>query len=486
MASDVTVGTGARKRLARRVALASALAAALGGAAAAVASGTAAGSLLAAHDDDTLRTAAARLADEVRDEVEEEWDDEREAHGGGVESRSFATPLHDGLTGGTVYLRALLDELDEVEDLPGVRARLDDAGGGLLAGDLALPHMRPGTCDDASIDGAPLRVCAVPAGAGSMTLAMASGAAEARSGLLAWSVLAGVLIGALLGGLVSHRASVWALRPLLALSARVREVQPADPRPEVLGAPLEHVELEEVRASVAQLVVQLGEALASARGFAAQAAHELRTPLASLVGELELLAETASPQDSVAIGNTRRRAADLVSLVQRLLILAQPDAIALAQADAVDLGDVLEAARENLTPERRDRLRVTVQDDVLVRGDAALLTALLTNALDNALKFSTESVAVNVHAEAGEALIDVADRGPGIPLEERERVFEPFYRSRAARQSTTLGHGVGLALIAHVAKAHGGRVSLASETGEGTRLTVRLPTWKPRTESSRG
>ena len=205
------MGTGARKRLARRVALASALAAALGGAAAAVASGTAAGSLLAAHDDDTLRTAAARLADEVRDEVEEEWDDEREAHGGGVESRSFATPLHDGLTGGTVYLRALLDELDEVEDLPGVRARLDDAGGGLLAGDLALPHMRPGTCDDASIDGAPLRVCAVPAGAGSMTLAMASGAAEARSGLLAWSVLAGVLIGALLGGLnaLTERGQDW-------------------------------------------------------------------------------------------------------------------------------------------------------------------------------------------------------------------------------------------------------------------------------------
>ncbi len=485
MALDPTA-LGARKRLARRVALASALAAALGGAAAALASGTAAVRLLAAHDDETLRTAAVDLVDEVREEVEEEWEDQRQSVGGALHGRSFAVATDEGALGGTVYSRALLDELEDVENLPGVRARLDGAGGGYLAGDDDLPHLRPGTCEDTLIHGAPLRACTVPAGAGSMTLAMASGAAEVREGLLAWSVLVGVLIGALLGGLVSHRASVWALRPLLALSARVRDVRPADPRPEVLGPPLDHVELEEVRASVWQLVIQLGEALASARGFAAQAAHELRTPLASLVGELELLAETASPQDAAAISATRRRVAELVSLVQRLLILAQPDAIALAQADAVDLGDVLDAARESLTPERRERLRATVQEDVLVRGDAALLTALLTNALDNALKFSADAVQVEVRTDGAVACIDVIDQGMGIPPEEQERVFEPFYRTRSARQSTTLGHGVGLALIAHVARAHSGSVSLTSAQGTGTRLTVQLPTWRPRQEPPRG
>ena len=75
---------------------------------------------------------------------------------------------------------------------------------------------------------------------------------------------------------------------------------------------------------------------------------------------------------------------------------------------------------------------------------------------------------------------NVRRQGPGIAAEERERVFEPFYRSRAARQSSTLGHGVGLALIAHVARVHGGTVTLESDTGVGTKLTVRLPTWTPR------
>jgi signal transduction histidine kinase len=247
-----------------------------------------------------------------------------------------------------------------------------------------------------------------------------------------------------------------------------------------LGPPLEHRELEEVRSSVAQLVAQLGEALASARGFAAEAAHELRTPLASLAGELELLAERASANDVPAVEGARRKVADLVSLVQRLLILAQPDAISLATSDTVDLGDVLEAACATLPEPQRERLRSEVQDDVLVRGDTALLVAMLTNAIDNALKFSSAPVTVVVRRDGARVRVSVTDQGPGIPLEERERVFEPFYRSRAARQSNTLGHGVGLALMMHVARAHGGHVSLLSETDVGTTLEVELPAWTPR------
>jgi signal transduction histidine kinase len=456
------------KSLSRRVAIASAIAAAIGGATAALAAGTAATGLLAAHDDATLRAAALDLVDEVEEEVEED----REEHGVVLEEGSIRS----------VYEKELIDELDDV-DLPDARARID-APRGLLAGDASLPRPPLGTCEDAKLGNVPIRACTVPAGVGTLTLSTTAYGAEVREGLLARSALLGVLIGAFLGGLASHRASVWALRPLLALSERVRKVQPADPQPDVLEPPLEHAELEELRAAVVELVAQLGEALASARGFAAEAAHELRTPLTTIAGELELLAETAPPSDAAAIGGARRRVDDLVTLVQRLLILAQPDSLALSSAGAVDLGDVLDAVRGALPPERRARVQGEAEDDVLVRGDAALLGALLTNAVDNALKFSADEVRVRIRRAGHEALLEVTDAGPGIAPEERERVFEPFYRSRVARKSGALGHGVGLALIAHVARVHGGSARIDSKPAEGTRLEVRLPSWAPRAEPS--
>ncbi|MCA9574814.1 MAG: HAMP domain-containing histidine kinase [Sandaracinaceae bacterium] len=446
----------------------------MGGAAAAVAAGTSADRLLAAHDDETLRLAAVDLLDEVREEVEEEWDD----HPTLAITRSFGA-AEDDATARSVYDRALLDEWDEVEHLPAAHARLDGAGG-YLAGDRELAAVPPGTCDDAVIAGSSLRACGVGSGAARLTLAMASGAADARKALLGWSVLVGVLIGASLGGAASYRASVWALAPLRALAEQVRQVDTANPRPEVLGGALIHAELEDVRASVANLVMQLGEALSTAQGFAALAAHELRTPLASLVGELELLSEASSPDATASIDVARRRVADLVGLVQRLLILAQPDSVANDEADAVDLGDVLEATLATLAPNQRERVRATADDDVLVRGDSALLVSLLSNAVENALRFSHDDVAVRIACDGDDVTLAVEDRGPGIPAGERERVFEPFYRSRAARQSATLGHGVGLALIAHVARAHGGSTSLGSASPMGTVLVARLPAWRPR------
>jgi signal transduction histidine kinase len=459
---------GRAKSLSRRVALASALAAAVGGATAALAAGTAATGLLAAHDDATLRAAAIDLASEVEEEVIED----REEHGFTVE----------GVPMNLVYEKALVDEIDDV-DLPGARARIDRPEGH-VAGDPSAPRPPIGTCEDAKIGEVPVRACTVAAGAWTLSLATSAYGIEVREDLLSWSVLLGIAIGALLGGLASHRASVWALRPLLALSERVRRVEPADPHPSVLEPALAHEELEALRVAVVHLVEQLGEALASARGFAAEAAHELRTPLTTIAGELELLAETATPEDALAVGQARRRVDDLVTLVQRLLILAQSDPLAGAGADAVDLADVLDAVQGALPAERRARLDADVEDDVLVRGDPALLGALLTNAVDNALKFSEGPVRVGIRRVAGEALVEVIDAGPGIAEEERERVFEPFYRSRVARRSGALGHGVGLALIAHVARVHGGRARIDSKPGEGTRLEVRLPGWAPKTEPS--
>ncbi len=457
------------KSLVRRVALASALAAAIGGATAALASGTAATGLLGAHEEETLRAAALQLAREVDDEVEEAREDAEEE--GVFETREGSDLEH------RFYRDALDDEIEDVE-LPAARARIDGALG-LVTGDAALPRAEPGECTDGVLAGAPIRTCTVALGGGTLTLATSARETEARRPLLAWSTLAGLLIGALLGGIASHRAAVWALGPLAELSARVRRVRPADPDPDVLAPSLEHAELEVLRTEIAELVERLRDALSSARGFAAQAAHELRTPLTTIAGELELLAESVQPEDAASVMAARERVDDLVTLVQRLLILAQPDPLA-GSAETVDLADVLVSVRSGLPAASRERVDARADDDVIVRGDAALLGALLTNAIDNALKFSTARVSVRITQSDDRARIEVKDEGPGIAKSELERVFAPFYRSADARRSGALGHGVGLALIAHVARVHGGSAQIESAPGEGTRLIVRLPAWTPR------
>jgi two-component system OmpR family sensor kinase/two-component system sensor histidine kinase QseC len=324
-----------------------------------------------------------------------------------------------------------------------------------------------------------VRACTVPLAEGTLTLCSSAEEASTRKPLLAWSVLTGIVIGALVGGFFSYRAAVWALSPLEVLSARVRGVRPEDPRPEILAPELAQSELEALRLAITELVEELRDALASARAFASQAAHELRTPLTTIGGELELLAESVPERNFPSLNAARRRVADLVTLVQRLLILAQPDPLG-DGAEAVDLSDVLSCVRLGLPSPLGARVEGHAEDDVLVRGDATLLTALLTNGVDNALKFSDGPVQVRIWRAGGKATIEVSDQGPGIEPDDQERVFSPFYRAASARRSEALGHGVGLALIAHVARVHGGCVQIESEPGRGTRLLVELPIWTPR------
>jgi two-component system phosphate regulon sensor histidine kinase PhoR len=114
-----------------------------------------------------------------------------------------------------------------------------------------------------------------------------------------------------------------------------------------------------------------------------------------------------------------------------------------------------------------------------VRGDAAALRGALANLLTNAAKFASAGrwVAVRASARAdGRAVVlRVEDRGPGIPRDERERVFEPFYRGPAAERNATPGSGLGLSLVRHVVRAHGGSVHVEGREGGGTAVVVQLP-----------
>ena len=435
-----------QRSLFRRVVIAGAVSAALGGAIAAVTSGLMTANLVGEQREEDVLLATERLAAEVAEEERED-----------------AEPLQ----------AALADELEDVEHVGARAAIFDDTG--LLTGDPALASGVPGRCRDVTLDGSPHYACTVAQDGRRLTLAVSSSQALAQQPLFGLAAMLGALVGILAGVLLSVRAARWGLAPLWELGRRVRRVDTESPRSDVLEPEAAHVEIEEVRRALVDLVDRLGVALEHAQRFASDAAHELRTPLTTLAGELELLAEAEGPVHATDLSRLRDRVRGLSILVEQLLVLA------IGQGgrahEAVDAGDLAMEVEAQLPAEARERVRVSSEDDVLVRGDAALLRAAVSNAIDNALKFSDDAVDVSIRSVGAEAWIEVRDRGRGLGRAELERAFEPFYRAPSARRRGVEGHGIGLALIAHVAASHGGRAELLP-VPEGAHLRIRIPSWQ--------
>ena len=171
-------------------------------------------------------------------------------------------------------------------------------------------------------------------------------------------------------------------------------------------------------------------------------------------------------------------------------MLAAPTAGGRPAFEAVAAADVVSDVVSRLPPERRCRVRLDLAGEGMILGDEGLLGSLVSNAIENALKFSDGPVEVILEetrttsrfgpgsdSDRGPRVtIDFCDRGVGIEPDLRARVFEPFYRARA---DATPGHGLGLSLVDHIARAHGGRAAFV-ETDAGTRLRVELPGWGSR------
>jgi two-component system, OmpR family, sensor kinase len=233
---------------------------------------------------------------------------------------------------------------------------------------------------------------------------------------------------------------------------------------------------------------------ASARGseermrrFVADASHELRTPLTSIRGYAELYRQGAVTEPDDVAGVLRRiedQAARMGLLVEDLLLLARLDQQRPLEREPVDLGvlavDAVHDAHA-LAPERTVALRLPQADDepaeIPVLGDAARLRQVLGNLVHNALTHTPAGAAVEVRArvDAGSAVLEVADAGPGLPPEQADRVFERFYRADPARGRVSGGSGLGLAIVAAIVAAHGGAVEVDTAEGVGTTFRVRLP-----------
>lgn len=267
-----------------------------------------------------------------------------------------------------------------------------------------------------------------------------------------------------------------ALAPLERLAGAVGARSPAalEAIPET-GAPEEALPL--VR-SLNGLLSRLGEALATQRAFVADAAHELRTPLAALGLQVQLVERAAGPEERrAALADLSAGIARATRVVQQLLTLArqEPEAAAAGGGEAVRLGELVaqSVADHALLAESRgvDLGAPEAAGDAAATGDAASLRALLDALVDNAVRYTPRGGRVDVSSglDGGRPFLAVADDGPGIPAAERERVFDRFYRLPATAEP---GSGLGLAVVRAIARRHGATVALGDTPGGG--LTVRV------------
>ncbi|WP_394728307.1 sensor histidine kinase [Altererythrobacter sp. GH1-8] len=218
--------------------------------------------------------------------------------------------------------------------------------------------------------------------------------------------------------------------------------------------------------------------------FVANASHELRTPLAAIIGYVETLSEDPENIDSETskrfLATILREAQRMRNLVSDLMSLSRVEAEKHEEPDeTVELRSlVLRAANDAAGAERKDRLKLDLDEDLRVRGDTQQLEQLVRNLVDNALKYGREGSEVNVELKrgpGGHARFAVRDQGEGIPSEHLPHLTRRFYRTDPGRSRASGGTGLGLAIVKHIVERHRGRLDITSKPGEGTQVTVRLP-----------
>jgi two-component system OmpR family sensor kinase len=243
-------------------------------------------------------------------------------------------------------------------------------------------------------------------------------------------------------------------------------------------------ELQPLAASLNGLLARLNDALAAQRRFTADAAHELRTPLAALALQVEQ-AERAPDAEAraVALADLKSGVARAARLVEQLLTMArlEPEALSgnFARVDLVALANDAIVARAPIAEARRIDLGCTETVAVPVHGDSATLTTLIANLLDNALRYTPEGGRIDVAVAdvSGQAELSVIDTGPGIPIGARERVFERFRREVSPDDSAlAAGGGLGLSIVRRIADAHGATITLGDGSDrKGLAVRVRFP-----------
>jgi signal transduction histidine kinase len=297
-----------------------------------------------------------------------------------------------------------------------------------------------------------------------------------------FGVSAGILLASVLAGRAICRR---ALRPVTRMATAARGLDTADPAGR-LPAPATGDELADLGRAFNDLLGRFHDALDRERRFTAEAAHQLRTPLAALLGQVEVALRRDRPADDYrrALESARSQADRLRRVAEALLFLARADGEAVPpDRERIDLASWLPDHLETWAdhPRAGDLKWEPPAGPALVDVRPALLGELVDNLIDNAFKYSQPDSSVTVRAgiKGNSIWVEVEDRGCGIAEDDRRHLFRPFHRSAEARRLGVPGVGLGLAVAARLAAALGGEVSVESEPGKGSQFRLRLPAGEP-------
>lgn len=293
-----------------------------------------------------------------------------------------------------------------------------------------------------------------------------------------------MLLMSLGGGLVAFGAG-WivarrALHPVTALTNAAAAIAESRRFSERVADGQSHDELGRLADTFNQMLSSLQDTYESQVRFVAAASHELRAPLTVIQANLDLLQTASMPgEDRVtAVAEASAEASRMARLVGDLLVLARADAGIPIRRESVELDRVtIEVLGEAHHLARGHHLELAHVEPCAVWGDRDRLKQLLLNLVENAIKYtpSTGRIEVAITNREGDAMVEIRDSGVGISNEDLPHVFERFFRADPARSRDPGGSGLGLSIAQWVTAQHGGTITITSQLGQGTIVSVRLP-----------
>jgi two-component system, OmpR family, sensor kinase len=305
----------------------------------------------------------------------------------------------------------------------------------------------------------------------------------------------GILIGTLLASLAGLAIAGRAMRPISSLTATARKIAATRDPSQQMPEPADDDEVGELAQTLEEMLRSLDaartereEAMHRQREFVADASHELRTPLTSVLANLELLqaslAGVDQEEDREIVDSALRSSRRMGRLVGDLLLLARADAGRLGAHRHCDLAEIAgEAAAEAAPLMGERRLAIDNERPLPVRGSRDELHRMVLNLLDNAARHTPERarIELSLRAEDGEAVVEVADDGPGIPVAMRAHIFDRFVRGEGPGDTAAgAGTGLGLAIVSAVAESHGGSVEVTDSASGGALFRARIPLQRDR------
>ncbi len=339
------------------------------------------------------------------------------------------------------------------------------------------------------VDGEPLRLYFIAVKRDDKRVAeigvgeFAAAVARARSGVARTFLFAGTatLLAAIgLGFAFATRLS----RPLRRMAATAAEVRAGDLSKRI-RATSGHDEMRVLADAFDRMLDRLEGAFERQRGFVADASHELRTPLTVIRGQLEVLARQAvvSREDVRHVDEVvRTEVLRMERLVEDLLLLARADEGELLRPAQLRLRPFVVELFDGLTLTAERRFELGDVPDGLLRADEDRVAQVVRNLARNAIEHTGPDGLVRLTVTArprGRVELAVEDDGPGIPLDQRERVFDRFHRIDSARARGEGGAGLGLAIARAIVEAHGGRIYAGSSPEGGGRVAFELPGFRP-------